>query len=142
VDDPALAPFPLADLVPPELQGVLLNVTWDDATLFELPLAVEQILVGELRWQLDLRWWRDGPQYFAITPNQVRQDPLRYPAQWQRVVAADLACPIHVVENGGRLTVLDGVHRLLKADCERAVTIAARRLTMNDVHRIARRVVK
>jgi hypothetical protein len=136
---PDLEPFGLIDLVPLELRDVVLNITWDNETLFSLSLPVEQLAVADLRWQLNLPWWRDGERVFAVTPNQVRIDPRRHHVQWRRTHAADLLCPIHVVENGERLTILDGVHRLLKADMSGAEHIPARRLKMDDLVRIAHR---
>jgi len=136
---PDLEPFALIDLVPLELREVVLNITWDNEALYALSLPVEHIIVADQRWQLDLPWWRDGEKLFAVTPNQVRIEPRRYAAQWQRTLAADLRYPIHVVENGERLTILDGVHRLLKADMSGAEHIPARRLKMDDLVRIAHR---
>src|SRR4051812_23937572 len=134
-----LEPFALIDLVPAELRDVVLNIAWDNEALYALSLPVEHLVVADQRWQLDLPWWRDGERLFAATPNQVRIAPHRHAAQWQRTLAADLRYPIHVVDNGGRLTILDGVHRLLKADEAGATHILARRLKMDDVRRIARR---
>jgi hypothetical protein len=131
--------FALWDLVPPELRGILLNLTWNNAELWALPLPVEQVSVATLSWQLDVRWWRHAGQYFAIRPTEVAADPERYAAHWQRTMAADLRWPIHVVERNDRLVILDGVHRLLKAHLAGATEIAARRMTVDDVRRIARR---
>ena len=73
--------FALAHLVPSALRDVLLDCDWDRAALHALELPVEQAAVDELRWQLDLPWWRDGERTFAVTPNQVRTDPTRYAAR-------------------------------------------------------------
>lgn len=54
-------------------------------------------------------------QYFAVSPTGVRAEPATYAAQWRRTLAADLAFPIHLLD-GERPIVLDGLHRLLKAD--------------------------
>jgi hypothetical protein len=122
VADLGAKPFQLWQLIPPALHGVLLNIQWDRDALFRLRLPVEELPVSELRWQLDLPWWRDKDRYFAATPNEVRADRARYHVHWQRTLDADLHCPIHLLATTPVLRMLDGVHRLLKADelgCDR-----------------------
>jgi hypothetical protein len=121
-------PFSRLHLVPPELTGIISELAWDRERLHALTLPVDELAVADLRWQLDLPWWRVGDRWFAVTPNQVRSDPARYPEQWRRTLAADLAFPIHV-RDGARPTILDGVHRLLKADLTGLAHIRACRVT-------------
>lgn len=52
-----------------------------------------------------------------MTPNQVRENPERFATHWQRTIDSDLRFPIHLLQRE-RLTILDGVHRLLKADAQ------------------------
>jgi hypothetical protein len=119
-------PFELWPLVPASIQAIMPNVTWNRERLHQLALPVRDIAVRELRWQLDLPWWRYGERVFAITPNQVRDDPERFAVQWWRMLDADLEFPINLLERDGRLVLLDGFHRLLKADMLEMPTIAAR----------------
>jgi hypothetical protein len=119
-------PFELWPLVPASIQAIMPNVTWNRARLHQLALPVRDIPVRELRWQLDLPWWRHADRVFAITPNQVRADPERFAVQWWRMLDADLEFPINLLERDGRLVLLDGFHRLLKADMLEMPTIAAR----------------
>ena len=51
-------------------------------------------------------------------------------------MAADLGRPIHLVEHNGRLVVLDGVHRLLKAALEGRAAIDAMVLSQEDLESI------
>jgi len=121
--------FPLYRLAPPELQAILLDYDWSTARLHALDLPVGDVAVADLRWQLDLRWWRFEDRFFAVTPNEVRADPVRYEKQWQRTLAADLAYPIHLRESApGRWTIVDGVHRLLKAEVTCVATLRAMRV--------------
>jgi hypothetical protein len=102
---------------PAELAGIILDFDWDRGRLHALRLPVEDVAVADLRWQLDLRWWKHADRHFAVSPNEVRADPVRHSTHWERTLAADLAYPIHLAETApGRWTILDGVHRLLKAD--------------------------
>ncbi len=81
--------------------------------------------MDELRWQLALPVWSFEGVPFAVSPEGVRTDPNQYRGQYARTVAADLAFPLNVLERpDGRLTVLDGIHRLLKADLLGHATVA------------------
>ncbi|WP_433476127.1 hypothetical protein ACQPZP_03240 [Spirillospora sp. CA-142024] len=51
-------------------------------------------------------------------------------------MASDLGHPIHLVEHNGRLVVLDGFHRLLKADIEGRVEVEAMVLSPADLESI------
>jgi len=62
-----------------------------------------------------LPWWECGGQVFSLTPAQVRQKPEKYPEQYQRTMSADLHHPLTVRKAGGRIIIMDGIHRLLKA---------------------------
>jgi hypothetical protein len=117
-------PFALWDKVPPSLAAVLPRVTWSRDRLHRLALPVVQVAVAELRWQLDLPWWRVDRDHFAVTPHEVMRDPRAHAQQWQRTLQADLGFPIHLLA-GSPPIILDGVHRLLKAETLGAEHIAA-----------------
>ena len=118
-------PFDLWRKMPPVMQALLPNVMWDRQLLHALVLPVVELPVAELRWMLDLPWWRVGERRFAVTPNQVRLAPDRYAGHWRRVLDADLDYPIDLLQRD-RPIILDGVHRLLKADVLGMRAIAAR----------------
>lgn len=131
-------PFAHWHTMPPVMQALLPNVRWDRRRLHSLTLPVVELPITSLRWQLDLPWWRDGERRFAVTPNQVRHDPERYAVHWRRTLDADLAYPIDLLE-GKRLVILDGVHRLLKADILGMSAVAAHVLDQARLAEIAER---
>jgi hypothetical protein len=124
--------------MPPVMQALLPNATWDRALLHELALPVVELAVAELRWMLDLPWWRVGERRFAVTPNQVRHAPERYASHWRRMLDADLDYPIDLLQRQ-RLIILDGVHRLLKADVLGMRTMACRVLDQAQFAQITAR---
>lgn len=128
-------PFPLA--IPPELTAYILDFHWDVERLHALDLPTVDLPVADLAHHLDLPFWAyDGP--FQVTPRQVAADPVTYRAQYERTLAADLRHPIDVIHRpDNRLTILDGVHRLLRADLEHHSTITARVLPWSDLDHIA-----
>jgi len=111
---------------------------WQIDKLFALDLLVERIPIAELEWQLDLPMWqRDGVR-FRVRPVDVLADPDGHPHHVARVTTADPSYPIHVIEHHGRLAVLDGFHRLVKAVMAQAATISAMRLSRTDLAAISR----
>lgn len=127
-DGGAFLPFPLQELVPAELRGVLCEFVWDSGKLQRLPLPVGTVTVDSLRWHLDLPYWRHDGQPFQVTPAQVKADPARYEEQYQRAMATDLGYPLDLLFRNDRWVILDGVHRLLKADVLGLSHVRVRRL--------------
>ena len=128
VDGGAFLSFPLQELVPAELRGVLCEFVWDSDKLRRLPLPVGTVTVDSLRWHLDLPYWRYDSQPFQVTPAQVKADPARYEEQYQRAMATDLGYPLDLLIRNDRWVILDGVHRLLKADVLGLRHVRVRRL--------------
>lgn len=110
-------PFPLLAERPAVLEGVILDFHWDLQRLHKLSLPVQEVPTRVLRWHLNLPFWASGTRPFQVTPLEVAADPEEHSEQWQRTMAADLLYPIDAyVGVGERLTILDGIHRLLKAE--------------------------
>jgi hypothetical protein len=102
--------------MPAQLDGVVLDFLWDIGKLRRLDLLETELQVSDLAWHLRLPFWSDGGRPFRATPMQVAGAPHRYPEQYARTEAADLAYPLDLVDRpDSPPTILDGVHRLLKA---------------------------
>jgi hypothetical protein len=119
----------LVAMTPPVIQHTLPMVPWDLDRLHALKLPVETVRVADLAWLLDLPLWQLNGVRFQVSPRQVRNDPARFPDHLRRVMATDLSFPIHLVGHQGRLVVLDGYHRLLKAVIEGRAEIDAMTLS-------------
>ncbi|TCC40977.1 hypothetical protein [Kribbella speibonae] len=128
-------PFPLT--VPAELTAYILDFHWDVERLHALDLPTVDLPVADLAHHLDLPFWAyHGP--FQVTPRQVAADPVTYRVQYERTLAADLRHPIDAVRRpDDRITILDGVHRLLRAELERRAVVAVRVLDWAELDRIA-----
>ncbi|HEU4966832.1 MAG TPA: hypothetical protein VFT53_05125 [Candidatus Saccharimonadales bacterium] len=120
-----MQPHPTLANKPPALRGLLYDFWWDVKKLRALDLPVRAINTAELLWHLDLPYWKHEGRPFQITPRQVWQTPEVYPEQYARTQAADVRYPIIVREDGARLLMVDGVHRLLKTAMAGSPTIRA-----------------
>lgn len=105
----------LLAMTPEPLRAVFPQTHWQLGKLWALDLRVEPVEVADLLWMFDLPLWQLNGERFKVTPNQVAATPMNYRPHYERVMDADLDFPIHLVAYRGRLVVLDGVHRLLKA---------------------------
>lgn len=132
-------PFPLLNEVPPVLREVVLDFWWDSALLWALDVAVVDVPLVELEWQLRLPWWAFEGRLFVVTPEQVARDPATFRNQYVRTQATDLRFPLHVLRRRQKLTVLDGMHRLLKAHLEGRDTVKVKKVPPNVLDDIAHR---
>ena len=105
----------LLAMMPASMREVFPPTHWQLGKLWALDLKVEPVEVADLLWMFDLPLWQLNGERFKLTPNQVAATPMNFRPHYERVMNADLDFPIHLVAYRGRLVVLDGVHRLLKA---------------------------
>lgn len=130
----------LTPLLPPELRRwVLTDVTWDPHALWTIDVPTVDVAVDDLAWMLELPWWRDGDRYFSVRPIDVAAEPARHAAQHARTLAADLAYPLAGTMMEGRLVLLDGLHRLLKARLLGITTVQVRVLPADRIDDIRTR---
>jgi len=106
---------------------------WDVRKLWTADLPVELLRIADLEWLLDLPFWNDGARKLAVCGRDVAADPERYAAEYRRTLAADLSYPINVIWLRDRWTIMDGVHRLLKAHLLRRSTILAKLAYSDDI---------
>jgi hypothetical protein len=66
----------------------------------------------------------------------VRAAPRLYGEQFERTLRSDVACALTAMPGPRGLIVLDGIHRLLKADLLGHDAVPVKRLTPVDVARV------
>lgn len=125
--------------IPPLLAGWLLPVDWNREALWAVPRAPVQLEIAELRWLYDLPLWRgtDG-RWFQVTPHDYLAKPDEYPEHDARVRTVDLTYPLHAIRRRDRLFLLDGVHRLVRADLDRREHVQAVVVSPDDLPKFAR----
>jgi hypothetical protein len=122
----------LLTIMPDSVRAAVTPELWNMAWLHALDLPVQRMAVSDLAWLFDVPLWAVDGEPFRVTPNEIRANPERFEAQYRRTMEADLSWPIHVMWFQGRSIVLDGVHRLLKADMQGEATIGVRYLSRED----------
>jgi hypothetical protein len=124
--------------MPPALSDVVLDFVWDRERLWSLDLPVTRVPVTDLDWHLDLPMWAFEGRPFVLTPREVAQNPQAFGEQYARTQAADPRFPLHLLERPGRLTVLDGMHRLLRAHLQGHREVLVKALPYDRLDDIAR----
>jgi hypothetical protein len=124
-------------MTPEVIREALPMVFWDIGRLHGLDLPVRRVAVADLAWMFDLPLWQLNGTRFQVSPSQVRADPAQFPDHMRRVMATDLEYPVHLTEHKGRLVVLDGFHRLLKAAIEARAEIDAMILSQQNLDSIS-----
>jgi hypothetical protein len=119
-------------LMPETVRDAIPTARWRRDALWALALPVEEVAVASLAWVFDLPLWAVDGVPFRVAPNEVRADPAAYVDQYRRTMASDPRDPIHLNLHNGRWTVLDGVHRLLKAAMLGWESIPAMKLSEAD----------
>lgn len=130
-------PFPLLDVLPSVLSGVILDFWWDRDLLWQLDLPVVYMAVADLDWHLQLPMWSFRGKPFVVTPEEVAARPDRFRDQYGRTLAADLQFPIHLLDKRHPI-ILDGLHRLLKAKMIGCELIPVKMLPVARLDEIAR----
>ena len=128
----------LLAMTPDSMRDVFPPTRWQLGKLWALDLRVEPVEVADLLWMFDLPLWQLNGERFKVSPNQVAATPMNFRPHYQRVMDADLDFPINLVAYRGRLVVLDGVHRLLKAHFLRRRWIEATIATATQLRSCAR----
>jgi hypothetical protein len=123
--------------IPSALRGWLLPIKWDRELLWALDLPRRRLEVEELRWHLDLPWWRRDGVWFQVTPREFVADPAAHPEHMDRLATADLSYPLQIVCRHQRWLILDGIHRLVKAELLGLTNIVVATLTPADIAKIA-----
>ncbi|MGP5307090.1 hypothetical protein [Brachybacterium alimentarium] len=117
---------------------MILDFHWDLERLHALSLPEREVSTSTLEWHLHLPFWAAGGRPFQVSPADVASEPSAHPEQWTRTLAADLRYPLDAyVGAEGRLIILDGVHRLLKALVEGRSTLRVRVLEADSFGAIA-----
>lgn len=128
----------LVAATPESVKAALPMVPWELDRLWSLQLPVRRLDVEQFAPLLELPLWqRDGVR-FQVAPRQVLDRPDEFPDHLRRVMDSDLAYPIHAVHHNGRLVVMDGFHRLVKALIERRRQIEAMVLPAVDLEFVCR----
>lgn len=111
---------------PEIIKAVGFDFTWDAPRVWALDIPIIELPITELTWHFEIPFlWENGGVY-NLKPQDVLDHPDKHPSEWERTQKADLSYPLDVMENKGRLVLLDGLHRLMKASSHTMTNVKVR----------------
>jgi hypothetical protein len=121
--------------IPQIIDDVGFDFDWSEEKVWALDVPVEEMDVSELEWHFDVPFWKENVSY-DLMPREVITAPDLHAKEYERVMRADLAHPIDIMENEGRWLILDGLHRLTKASILDIKRVNVRKISRNDIPKI------
>ncbi|MFH0936924.1 MAG: hypothetical protein V1808_01365 [Candidatus Daviesbacteria bacterium] len=88
---------------------------WKEEKVWALDVPVEEMDIKDLAWHFELPFWGTPGGLYDLTPNQVLENPEKYKGEFERTMKADLSHPLDIMLWKRRWLLLDGLHRLVKA---------------------------
>lgn len=114
------------DSLPDSVKEYGFDFYWDNAKVWRLKAPITLIAVADLEWHFDVPFLWEGEGKYNLCARDVLMHPKLHREEYDRVLAANSAHPIDVMENKGRLVILDGLHRLMKAHMNKQTHIQTR----------------
>lgn len=104
--------------IPQVIKDVGFDFHWDEKKVWALDEPVKEMDINKLTWHFDIPFlWENGGVY-NLVPRDVIENPNDHHLEYERTMKSDLKYPIDIMENNDRWLILDGLHRLMKADIE------------------------
>lgn len=111
---------------------------WDEEAVWKLNYPEEDLDIDKLVWHFEIPFWDWNGEHYNLTPNQVLNDTEKYQEQYERIMKSDISYPIDVMENKGRLVILDGLHRLAKCKILRMNKVKVRIIPKSEIKNISK----
>jgi len=92
----------------------------------------------ELTWHFDLPFHWHGDDIYNLSSREIIENPEKYKEEYDRTMKADLSHPIDVMENKGKLLILDGLHRLMKARIQGLTKVEVRIIPRDKIPEITK----
>ena len=121
--------------IPQIIKDVGFDFHWSEEKVWALEVPTEEINIGELTWHFDVPFlWENG--VYNLTPKEVIDNPNVHTGEYERTMKSDLIHPIDIMENKGRWLILDGLHRLVKAQILNYRSVKVRKIRRSEIKSI------
>lgn len=120
---------------PQIINDVGFDFDWDEKKVWALDAPATTMDINQLVWHFDIPFlWQKSA--YDLTPRAVMENPGLYDKEYYRTMKADLIHPIDVMENKGRMLILDGLHRLMKAFIQGQKQVSVRVISRSRIPEI------
>lgn len=118
--------------IPDIIKKIGFDFEWDTKKVWALKYPVEEIDISDLTWHFEIPFH----SVYNLSSSQVIKNPEKYKKEYQRTMDSDLGFPIDIMYNKGRWLILDGLHRLMKADILGLKKVKVRRIPRSEIPNI------
>jgi hypothetical protein len=124
--------------LPKIIEEVGFDFWWDIQKVWNLDYPTEEMCISQLEWQFEIPFWTTGERWYDLKPIDVINNRSRYTKEYERTLNSDLEYPIDIMMNKSRWTILDGMHRLLKAKILGLEKVTVRKIPISEIPNIVR----
>lgn len=122
---------------PQIIEDVGFDFHWDVEKVWKLNIPTEEISIDELTWHFNVPFlWSKPDGYYDLKPQDVIDHPDMYKDEYARTMNVDLSYPIDIMHWRGKWLILDGLHRLMKANIDQLKSVKVRKVDKKYIHQI------
>lgn len=119
--------------MPDIIKEVGFDFQWDNQKVWALEAPISWVDIKELAWHFDVPFLDENDGTYNLTPREVMENPGAHEKEYYRTMQADTIHPVDIMENKGRLLILDGLHRLMKESMAGKEKIAVRIISREKI---------
>lgn len=124
--------------LPKIIKDVGFDFHWSIEKVWLLDVSVEDISVDELKWHFDIPFWSSENGFYDLRPLEVINDPKKWKKDYDRAMASDLKYPLDIMFWKNNWLLLDGLHRLVKANVLGIKTVKIRKIPVEAIPQITK----
>ena len=127
----------MSDLpIPKIIKDVGFDFWWQNKKVWNLDYPAEDMDISELEWHFEIPFWNTKSGRYDLKPIDVIVHPSEYAEEYTRTIKTDMTYPIDIMWNKGRWLILDGLHRLVKAEIQNMKKVRVRKIPTEDIPNI------
>src|SRR3989344_2765886 len=128
--------------LPKIIKKVCFDFHWEVKKVWALKYPVEKIDMKKLKWHFDIPFHWHGRKIYNLKSIDVINNPKKYKKEYNRTLKSDMRFPIDIMRNKGRWLILDGLHRLMKAEILGMKKVRVRKIPRSEIPNISKRLKK
>jgi len=123
--------------IPKVIKNNCLDIQWSNKKVWQIKAPIEKMAIADLEWQFKIPFWHTQKGRYTISPQEVIDNPNKYPDNYKRIMDSDLRHPIDIMKNRkGKWEILDGLHRLVKARLKGYTEVDVRKIPESEIGNI------
>ena len=126
--------------LPKIIREVGFNFSWDERKVWALNYPVKEMKIEELKWHFHIPFHWHGRKIYNLKSIDIINNPKKYRKEYNRALKADMSFPIDIMRNKGRWLILDGLHRLMKAEILGMKKVKVRKIPRSEIPKFSKRL--